>query len=233
VAVSFYCGFTESGKSYHVQEKVIPQWEKVIIFDIAHCFKGDVFNVPGVAQLQKIFTTYARKDSYRLVIRPSRKSDDELLLDHTIKLACHLGRLLGKAKPENRIQLVVDEADFICSSHYQSGDLKHLVNKGRHDNVDSHFIARSPNRVHTDIRANVSKIVSFQLTNAPEIPFLVSAFSKATTRFLQTLPKYHYLEWRDTGTVKYLDQNSNVVKILSEVAQEKPVKETSKKVRRK
>lgn len=208
MAVSFYSGFTKSGKSFHVQNKILPQWDRIVVYDDARCFPGDIFENPSKEELKSIFKKYAFKKNYRIIIRPSRTSIKEKLCDSAIKLAVALGLHLKNCvdPTEKNIQLVIDEADFVCTPHYQSHDLKYVINQGRHDKVDSHFIARSPNRVHTDIRANASHIVTFRLSNASEIPFFISNFSKKNCQLIQKLPKYWRFEWDETGEISVFNE---------------------------
>jgi hypothetical protein len=224
MSVSSYFGLTESGKSYHVENHVIPQWSRVVIFDNAHCFKGQIVVNPDQKRFLELFRTLAREESYRLVIRPGRSGDAEILFNKTVQLAIALGRSLSSSRvdPSKRVQMITDEADFVCSPHYQSGELKHLVNKGRHDNVDSHFIARAPMRLHTDIRLNSSKIVTFRLQNAAEIPLFKDNFGVELARKIRELPKYWRFEWRDNGeTFIFNEKNQktdNFAGILKEVS---------------
>lgn len=215
MSVSCYFGLTESGKSYHVKNHVLPQWCRTIVFDIARCFGGDVVLVsPSDQEFLKIFNNLKKKSSFRLVVRPSRSGSDEALFNKTVSLACALGRMAGeRIDASERIQFVCDEADFICTPHYQSWALKHLVNKGRHDNVDAHFIARNPNRLHTDIRVNCTKICCFFLNNASSIPFLVDTFTRKTTEKINKLPKFSRIEWRDNGEISAYDKDSKKIEI--------------------
>lgn len=210
MAVSTYFGLTESGKSYHVENHVIPTWKRVIIFDNAACFKGEVYNQPSDKEFIKILDKHWGDKSYRITIRPGRSGDAETLFNKTVHLAIALGRSLSwsRVEPEKRVQLITDEADFVCSSHYQSSELKHLVNKGRHDNVDSHFIARVPMQIHPDIRRNTSKIVTFRLQNAGEIPLFKDNFGSILARKIKELPKYWRLEWKDNGEVAVYDEKN-------------------------
>lgn len=211
MSVSCYFGLTESGKSYHVKNHVLPKWARKVVFDIAHCFEGDVvLTAPDDKKLTEIFRKFARISSYTIVIRPSRNCSEEKLFNKSVQLACALGRTIATKSPENRVQFVCDEADFVCSPHYQSRDLKHIVNKGRHDNVDCHFIARNPNRLHTDIRANCTKIVTFFLNNASEIQMFISNFSRGIVAKIAQLPKYWRFEWQDNGSILvFNDKNEN------------------------
>lgn len=215
MAVSCYFGLTESGKSYHVENHVIPAWNKVVIFDNASCFSGDfVLVAPNDKDLFSVYLKCRGLEKFRIVIRPDRKTNTVELYNKVIHLAVTLGRFIGlkvkggRVEPNERVQLVTDEADFVCSSHYQSMALKHLVNKGRHDNVDSHFIARVPMQIHTDIRRNATRIVSFALQNAGEIKLFSDNFGRELAGKIRALPKYHRLEWRDNGQVDLFDDKN-------------------------
>jgi hypothetical protein len=209
MSVSCYFGLTESGKSYHVQNHVIPQWKKAVIFDNAHCFDGGlILTAPGDLAILNAWKKFSKADTYRIIIRPGRTGSVEALFNKTVQLAIALGRVLGKVDPSQRVQMITDEADFVCSPHYQSLDLKHLVNKGRHDNVDSHFIARAPMRIHNDIRMNSSKIVTFRLQNAADIPLFTDNFGREISRKIRELPKYWRLEWKDNGETSVFNEKN-------------------------
>lgn len=225
MTVTCHFGLTESGKSHHVQTVVLPQWQKKVVFDLAHCFSGDVvLNNPSDRDLERAAIHLASKSGFCCVVRPSRSGSDEVLFNKTVILAYTLGRLMGlRADPARRLQLVVDEADFICSPHYQSPQLKHIVNKGRHDNVDCHFIARNPNRLHTDIRVNCTKIVTFVLNNAASIEMFRSNFSRKIAERIEKLPKYHRLEWDTTGRIVHLDNNGKMIENFSNNSENKEV----------
>ena len=233
MAVRTYFGYTKSGKST-LANHVVSQWKKVIIFDKAHCFKGDIFEDPSMETFKNLFRKYSQKNEFRIVIRPGRLANVERLCDDTIKLASALGRLMGKGVvSEECLQLVIDEADSVCSANYQSPKLKFIVNEGRHDNVDTHFIARNPNRVHTDIRANTTKIFAFRLGNALEIPFLVHNFGRETTQKLQHLKPFWHFSWDDTGVIGLYDEKYKLVRDFSEETEEFLSSKPSKKLRRK
>lgn len=212
MTVSVHTGLTESGKSWNVLHRVLPLWEKKVVYDIACCFTGDIVLVdPNDKKLTEIFMKYARISNYTIVIRPSRTTNEEILFNKVVQLACALGRVIGTKDPAKRVQFVCDESDFICSPNYQSRDLKHVVNKGRHDNVDSHFICRNPMRLHTDIRANCSKIVTFALKNAQKIDFFREMFGDDNVKLISNLPKYHRMEANEKGEVSIYDENNRIV----------------------
>lgn len=223
MSVSSYFGATESGKSYHVQSHVIPTWDKVIVFDPAHCFKnGDIFEGPTNSDFSKIFFKCLNSDKFRIIIRPVGRGSRLVTFNKTCELAFTLGEELEKGLArDKRIQLVVDEADSICSSQFKSEPLHHLINEARHDNVDSHFIARLPQRIHTDIRANSSKVVTFRIQGAEEVPFLVQTFTRDVTRKIKDLPQYWRLEWTDNDKSVVFDEKNKINEKFLGISQEK------------
>ena len=213
MAVISAYGMTQSGKSHHVQETYLKKVDRCIVFDFMKCFKGgDIVTVNGnLAQFKKIFEKYSRKKNFKLIIRPERGADMKLIVDYVVSLACALGRCQCTSyNPDKRVWLVIDEADRVCSSNYQSDRVKYVVNYGRHDNVDSIFIARNPSRVHTDIRGNSTKIITFKLSTALQVTDFVNNFGRENARKILTLPKYHRFEWTDTGEMKIFDANGGV-----------------------
>lgn len=206
MAVTLVLGMTESGKSYYVEKNIFQTKEKAIVFDNAHCFTGTHLSTLDYTSAVKIFET-VKSGPFKLVYRPSRYEDPIKSFDNVISLASALGRSIGeRVDPEKRLTMICDEADFVCSATVQSAKLKYLVNKGRHDNVDSVFIARDPHKIHTDIRRNASKVVTFFNPLATSTPFFFENFGKELCQKIAKLPKYHYLMWDDTFKVTIHDQ---------------------------
>lgn len=213
MAVMVEFGMTQSGKSYFAENQLLVQKKRVVIFDKACCFKippgrGFLFINPDDEKIKKIFREFMHQDELYLIFRPDRSTDIEKMFNKVTELACALGRV-GKLKGE-WLTFVVDEADFVCSERHQSRQLKHLVNVGRHDFVDSVFIARNPNRIHTDIRANASKMVCFRIPNARSITFFQQNFTPKTIEKIANLPKYWRLDWDDTGTERIIDDKGRI-----------------------
>lgn len=222
MSVSCTFGMTESGKSFHVMNKVIPNWSRVIVFDPAHCFKdGEVIYQPSDAKIMKLLETLHKRHSYRIIIRPEGRGGRLVLFDKIAELCFTLGDALGKdAKKEDRVQFVVDEADSICNSQNKSEPLHHLVNEARHQNVDCHFISRVPTSIHTDIRRNCSKITCFFLSNASEIPDFKTKFKLHLARKIEELDKYWYLEWKDNGEIILVNDKGQIQQNFSKKSSE-------------
>jgi hypothetical protein len=222
MAIRFFGGYTKGGKSRFCSH-LIGNFEKAVIFDKAHCFEGDIYEDPDKKTFRRIFDKYMMKTSFRIVIRPGRLSNKEELCDDTIKLASALGRMMGKGAPEDEcLQLVIDEADSVCSSNYQSPKMKFIVNEGRHDNVDTNVIARNPNRIHTDIRANVTEIYCFRLAIATRVDFIVDNYSRENAQRILTLKKFWHLKWKEEGFVGLYDENYKLVRDFSGVTDDIP-----------
>ncbi len=221
MSISLYLGMTESGKSHHVLKRVLPLWKRKVVFDIANCFSGDVVLVdPSDQKLTEIFTKFAAYPAYTIVIRLGRLTDEKTLFNKAVHLACGLGRAIGTKDPNERVQFVCDEADFICSPNFQTWELKHLVNKGRHDNVDGHFICRSPTTISMDIRRNCSKIATFFLNSASTVEFIKNAFKAENARNIERLRKYCRMEWTSNGVVLFFNEKNEIVKEFSRISTE-------------
>ena len=213
MAVITVYGMTASGKSFFAENEYLKKADRCIVLDKMHCFKnGDIVTVSNKNDIMKLFKKYKKKANYKIIIRPKRGVDIGIICDFLITLACALGRCLGSYNEKKRVWLVIDEADSVVTSHFQSERIKHLVNYGRHDNVDSLFIARNPARLHTDIRSNASKIVTFNLSNAPQITDFRNNFGRDVCKRIQTLQKYYFMTWTCTGEIFETNAKGKVLK---------------------
>lgn len=211
MAVSLFFGMTESGKT-SLAKMLASKFNRSVIFDFTgRGFEGDVVTDFSDDNLFKIFQKYKSLSSYKLVFRPSRDTDVINAFNKCATLAAHLGR----KSATDRLVFLVDEADMICSPHYQSRELKYIVNVGRHDNVDSWFIARIPQRLHTDARANASKIFCFRLTDETALGHLKNAVGKKAADKVRQLDKYSFLTWKDTGEIFIYDKNQKQIESWS------------------
>lgn len=215
MAVSIFYGMTESGKSF-LAKKSIEQFSRSIIFDYVGCFDGDLvtsdFSINGMLS---IFNRFKDKKRFRIVFRPDRATNEVVAFNKCAWLALMLGRQAKKRGDTDRLIFLVDEADMICSPSYQTRELKELVNVGRHDNVDSWFIARMPQRLHTDIRGNASGVYCFRLYDESALGFLRGAIGKKAAEKIKSLQKYSFLAWRDTGEVVIYDKNQKKIESWS------------------
>lgn len=209
MAITTVYGMTQSGKSYFSEHTLIEKWRRKIILDKARCFKGEnVFINPDSRKIMEIYRKFRDVDDFKLIFRPSDRCDLKKFFDRVVELALMMGEK-GKKK-ELWTVLVVDEADNFCTSNFQPMTMKYLVNEGRHNYVDSVFIARNPNRLHTDIRTNASLCVSFFIQNALSVSFFKENFTREIMEKIANLPKYWRLEWDDTGLLRILDDKGRI-----------------------
>lgn len=228
MSVSVYIGATESGKSFHVKKHVIPSFKKVVVFDPAHCFNGDLVLVaPGADGIKGAFRRFRDKDSFRIVFRTNGSCKDEEVFKDLVILAKAFGKDLKKKKSfDENIQVVVDEvtASEICSSGYIDPHLKWLVCKGRHELLDCHLITQYPMAIHNMIRVQATKCVCFFLNNAEGISYVSGTFSRKIAEKISQLERFHHMAWKNNGEIAEYNKNNKLVQIYGK----KPEKNTEK-----
>lgn len=214
MAVSLYFGMTQSGKSYRAHEEAKTK-KRVVVFDYAHCFLGGIIiNDFSAKSIGKVFDTFHNKNEYCIIMRPTRNDDDVKAFD----VACALATALGRSKPkgEENLVFIIDEADMICTATVQSRQLKLVINKGRHDGVDTWAISRIPQRLHSDIRANASRLVCFKLSEH----LALSAIGRITgggetLKAISGLEQYSYIDWNVTGNWEIKNANGKTTRKFS------------------
>lgn len=216
MAVSLYFGMTESGKSWRAKEDIRPK-KRAIIFDyVGRCFNdlgGVVCNDFSESSLLRLVDKYSRQNEFKIIMRPNRIIKDIEAFDLSCHLAVSFGRLLSRA--DERLAFVIDEADKICTATTRSRALQLVVTKGRHDNVDTYAIAQAPQRVHTDLRVNCSRLVCFQVSDASALTAINRiGVGKSELGLVSTLGigTYSYFEWTSNGEWFVKDRNGKITR---------------------
>lgn len=211
MAVSLYFGMTQSGKSYRAWEDAKTK-KRVVIFDYAHCFFGGIIvNDFSAKSIEKVFNRFCHLSNYCIIMRPTRNDDDTRAFDITCALATALGR--SKPRDDENLVFIIDEADMICTATVQSRQLKLVINKGRHDGVDTWAISRIPQRLHSDIRANASRLVCFKLSEHLALNAIGRITGGGETLSeISKLAQYSYLDWNVTGNWEVKDANGKTTR---------------------
>lgn len=214
MAVSLFYGMTESGKTT-LAKKFCEKFKRVVVFDYTHKIElsnSTIITDFSSENILKLFNRFKKLNSFKLIFRPQRNSNDIDVFNRACILAVMLGRFATSIGNTERMIFMADEADMVCSSNYQSRELKYLVNIGRHDNVDSLFIARIPQRLHPDARANASKAFIFKLTDDVALNYIKKSFGgKKTADKVKDLSLYSFLAWQATGEVKIISKDGKVL----------------------
>ena len=216
MAITCVFGMTQSGKSYYVENKLLGTRDKKLVFDSAHCFKtGTQLNSLDLKLAKTILMK--KLDAYNYVYRPGRREKRANSFEKIVSLSEALGRMIGprdSTPDDKRLLLVADEADSFCQPGHAAPLFTHLVNEGRHDNVDSLFICRDPHNLFIDARKNASKVVTFFNPLAHEMPFFTGRFGKVVSKRISNLPRFHYVTWSETGNITFTDENGKIYETI-------------------
>lgn len=212
MAVSVFYGMTQSGKTT-LAEKMLEKINRAILFDFTGKMSPKGAHVVedfSTENLLKIFNKFKDQKNFKIVTRPRGIAIEERF-NKIACLALALGKQAVKRGDSERLVLLVDEADFVCTPQYQSAELKTVINVGRHDGVDSWMIARMPQRLHTDIRGNASNVFCFKLTDDSALGYIKKAVGKKPAEKIRTLEQYSFLAWKDNGENLIFDKNLKLV----------------------
>lgn len=208
MSVSLYLGKTESGKSFKANLESY-KYKKVAIYDNTHCFTdGEIITDFSPDNFARIFKKYALKDSFRLIFRAPFVMNEREGAEMVARLLYSGFGMFWKqrnvdfSKMENRLDFLVDEADKV-SSLKMSGPFYLLVTKGRHFGIDTHAISQGPGKIPSYYKENASEVFCFSLRPHE---FIVETFGRAMAFKIQTLPKYHYAYFKDTGDIKLFNE---------------------------
>lgn len=208
-----YTGTSGFGKSYYVENYVLPNFKKIVVFDPTGSFKGDaILYDPTDEIIKKTFHRFRTSGSFKIVIRTSYKGSDKLYFHKALNLAVALGRVIpGLVDEPNRVQLIIDESSTsgIMDEGYFPPEIESLICKGRHVNVDSHWISQNPRSVHVRLREMVIKVVTFFL-NSGDAPIFKQKFKRCSD-FIPKLPKHYRMEWDLKTGISFFDDKGTKI----------------------
>jgi hypothetical protein len=75
--------------------------------------------------------------------------------------------------------------------------IKVILQKGRRRGLDGVFIALQPNRLHNDVRAQLTEVVSFQITDKRAAEWLTDF--GFTWEDVSTLPPFQFIARNNRG----------------------------------
>jgi hypothetical protein len=214
MAVSLFYGMTESGKT-SLAKVLVGEVKRAVIFDYncnIEIKSAYIITDFSTQNILKVFSRFRDKLDFKIVCRPNRNDSDVNVFNKVAMLTIMLGRYQTKKGNTDRLIFLVDEADMICSSNYQSRELKYVVNVGRHDFVDTWFIARIPQRLHTDARSNATTAFIFKLIDDVALTNIRKSFGgKKTSDKVSTLMQYSFLVWKANGEIQIFDKNKKLL----------------------
>ena len=217
MAITCFFGKTESGKSYLADIKSKNDYERVIIYDNAHCFtNGNIITDLSVPNLKKVFEKYHKEKKFRLIFRAPYSMNEQTGANRVGAFVWALGSFYkdlekSGAKGLSRFLFLVDEADKV-SSYSKDSVFYRCVTKGRHFNFDCYGIAQGATKLPNYWRENASEFCIFKLPESPELKNLLRNASSE----LRNLEQYSYLRVKDNSNdVEVISKNQKTIKQVS------------------
>jgi len=145
-------GKTGSGKSYHAK-KIISGFSRVVILDPMAEYEGGL-----------IFDDFESLTNYYLENTPE---DFKFICRFTNDMDINfLFKMLFEVKD---LLLVCEEAEIYISPFSKQGNFLRLIRYGRHSEISLLLIARRTAELSKDVRAQVTKLVSFEQTEPDDL----------------------------------------------------------------
>jgi len=166
-------GKTGSGKSYYAK-KIISSFSRVIILDpMAEYEDGLIFE-----DFESLADYYLQivPDDFKFICRFTNDNDINFLF-----------RIVFEIKD---LLLVCEEAEIYISPFSKQSNFLKLIRYGRHSEISLLLIARRASELSLDVRAQVTKLISFVQTDPNDL----IKMDKLGLTNLENLPLYKYEE---------------------------------------
>lgn len=163
--ITIVAGKTGYGKSYFVKNTIIPELDRVIIFDLLSEYnKENDFNNLGfiyfydINSFQSYIAEHYSDDTLQIIITLEDSESYEFALQLSIML--------------DNVTIVIEEIANFTSAHSNSPELEKLIRFGRHKSISLVGITQRFSDVSLLLRDNLDNLIVFNLTAPNDINYL-------------------------------------------------------------
>lgn len=177
------------GKSY-LAKRLQAMWPRRVIFDSLNEYTEGEF-VSSFNEFAALLEQKKNSGATEFVIvfqfdPESRVS--ELEFDHALRLCYYFGN----------IQVVIEEVQLYCSSHFMPKWLKNALLTGRHQSLSLLFTSQRPGEVHKTIISQCSHVFVGTIVDGNDVRYLSNFLNQESERLPQ-LPDRRFLYFSKNG----------------------------------
>lgn len=180
--ITVVIGKTGCGKSYLVN-KLNKEKQHLLVFDtMSEYTEGVVFEKrPEFLQFWQQFYQHP----YRLIYRPLDNPENE------IEDIAECVYLLGN------VCFVIEEVTCYCSPNKISENFAHIIQRGRHKNIELIVTTQRPFGLHRLLTSQAKEIYVFATNEPRDIDYLCALLGREIEEKLSALQQYQYIKWED------------------------------------
>ncbi len=180
--ITIAIGKTGSGKSYLVK-KLIEKKKRLLVYDTMCEYKYGV-----VFEDRRKFIEFWRRiyiHPYRLIYRPLNDPASEI--DEIAEAVYLLGDTC----------FVLEEVTAYCSEHQISDQLAHIIQRGRHKNIELIATTQRPYGLHRLLTSQAKEIYVFNTNEPRDRQYLNALLGSDIEAKLDSLKQFEYIKWQD------------------------------------
>lgn len=183
--ITLIFGKRGSGKSY-LAKTLIAKHNRLVIFDtLSEYVQGVVFDDP---EKFKSFWREHYRQNFRLIYRPLNPDQE---IDPIAELVFALGN----------VTFVVEEIDCYCTSFQISESFAHIIQRGRHKNIELIGVTQRPYGIHRLLTSQAKEIYVFATNEPRDRDYLKNLLGIEVEDKLNQLQQYQYIRWMDGNDV--------------------------------
>jgi len=180
--ITICIGKSGSGKS-HLVKKLIADKPRLLVYDTMSEYEQGVIFEDCIKFLE--FWKHVYRGNFRMVYRPEYNPQDEI--DEIAEDVYFLGRLC----------FVLEEVTAYCSPNFISDQLAHIVQRGRHKDIELIATTQRPYGLHRLLTSMASDIYIFNTNEPRDRQYLSALLGSEVEEKLNSLQKYEYIHWKD------------------------------------
>jgi len=184
--IRLYIGQRGSGKSFAVRHHTEP-YKRIIYFDtLGYEYRNGVIFYRIEALIEFWLKHY--RENFRLIYRPINISED---FNQIADLVWRAGNLA----------FVIEEIDLFASSNYVTSELRNIIQRGRHRDIDVFATSQRPRCFSRILTSQAKEMFIFSTKEPADLKYFSHYLGESAAEQIKNLEKYHCLHWEDPDKI--------------------------------